>query len=78
MRINIIKQVMDDDFLIRTAEEFATREALQPYLVMSERTMFALEDVKTGNIVSNNNGYEFMDYKILINNNLSFGDVDIR
>lgn len=78
MRVNIIEQVMNDKYLLKVAEEFAVREALQPYLIMSEKTMLALEDARNGSVVSDKYGYEFMDYKILINNNLSFGDVDIR
>ena len=74
MRINIIKQEIDSDYLYKEAAEFETREAMSPYLIMSNHTMASLKNVYGDDA----NGYEFGDYRILTNNDLSFGDVDIR
>ena len=73
MRINIIKQEIDSDYLYKVAHDFEEREAMTPYLIMSSHTMSSIDGV-----CGDSNGYEFCECKILINNDLSFGDVDIR
>ena len=79
MRINIAMDTVDENYLCEEAEKFETREATTPYLIMSSKTFHALEKVAADRIyVENNKGMEFEEYKILINNDLHYGDVDIR
>ena len=50
-----------------------------PYLIMSRSTLNKLMMIAGGDVVNCNDGtYEFNDCKILINEDLQFGDVDIR
>ena len=78
MRINIIKQEIDGDYLCKTAGEFAVREAVRPYLIMSTHTLAAIKKTNDDRFYECGDDCAFVDYKILINNVLSFGNVDIR
>ena len=78
MRINIIKQEVDGDYLCSTAGEFAIREAVHPYLIMSSHTLAALRKTNDERMFERDGECLFGDFKVLINNDLSFGNVDIR
>ena len=79
MRINIIKTTVNGEYLYREASSFENREAMLPYLIMSNATLKSLVGTDPENLVLTNDGsYEYGDYKILINEDLRFGDVDIR
>ena len=79
MRINIIKTTVNGEYLYNAASSFEDREAMIPYLIMSNATLKSLVASKPENLkATNDDGYEYGDYKILINENLRFGDVDIR
>lgn len=79
MRINIARTSVDPDYLMETAEDYGNRESINPYIIMSQKTLNKLMEA-CGNkiIVSENGSYEIDNYKILINQDLHFGDVDIR
>lgn len=78
MRINIAIDAVNEVYLENEADKFANREAVKPYLVMSEITLKKLIAIAKNNITVCDDGFEFHNYKILINNDLKFGDVDIR
>lgn len=79
MRVNILETVISDKKLEDAASNFESREAMMPYLIMNSRTFNELEKSGSPDIKKDNTGdYEFCGWSILINNNLSFGDVDIR
>ena len=79
MRICILENKISDTKLEEEAEKFESREAMIPYLIMNTQTFCALRKIRDSDIVACNNGsMEFLDYKILFNEDLRFGDVDIR
>lgn len=79
MRVNIIINKLDDEYLVEEADKFAEREAMLPYLIMSNSTLKGLEEKRPGEINRLHNGtVEFADYKILVNDDLRYGEVDIR
>ena len=79
MRINIIRNALDGEYLAEEAEKFESREAMRPYLIMSSRTLNSLfKDYKKEIIDLMDGTYEFKNYKILLNGNLDYGEVDIR
>lgn len=79
MRICILENKISDTKLEEEAEKFESREAMIPYLIMNTQTFDALRKIRDSDVVACNNGsVEFLDYKILFNEDLRFGDVDIR
>ncbi len=74
MRINILEHKISDSKLEEEANKFADREAMMPYLIMNKRTFTALQN----KVVCSDESLEFLDYKVLLNEDLRFGDVDIR
>ena len=77
MRINITYQTVDDDFLYDELVKFGDRNKVDPYAIMSAKTISALA-VKSDLVKLDDGTFEFKGYKILKNNNLDYGDVDIR
>lgn len=77
MRINITYQTVDDEFLYNELVKFGQRTDMDPYAIMSAKTITALAE-KADVIKLDDGTYEFRQYKILRNNNLNYGDVDIR
>ena len=52
---------------------------MRPYLIMSSQTLNSLANKYKKEIVDLDNGqYEFFEYKILLNVDLTYGEVDIR
>lgn len=79
MRINIAKTSVDADYLMNETEKYEARQAIMPYLIMSQKTVNKLIETVPDRIKVTDRGvYEFDDYMILINANLNFGEVDIR
>ena len=79
MRINIIRNALDGEYLTEEAEKFESREAMRPYLIMSSRTLNSLsKDYKKEIIDLLDGTFEFKNYRILLNGNLDYGEVDIR
>lgn len=78
LRINIIKTTVDYTYLLNETEKFEDREALNPYIIMSQSTLNKLLETDCKIIVDDHGGYEIGDYKILVNSDLRFGEVDIR
>jgi len=79
LRINIAVNHIDDGYLVEEADKFAEREAMLPYLIMSQSTLGGLREERPDDIIQLHDGMlEFADYKILINNDLRYGEVDIR
>lgn len=79
MRINIAKASVDADYLMNETEKYEARQAIMPYLIMSQKTVNKLIETVPDRIKVTDRGvYEFDDYMILINANLNFGEVDIR
>jgi len=79
LRINIARTSVDANYLLEQAEHFGDREALMPYIIMSQKTINVLMEVCGDSIkVGDDGGYHLNDYRILINPSLGFGDVDIR
>lgn len=79
MRINITINSVNETYLESEADKFASREAMMPYLIMSKATLKKLMAIAKDSVVCCDDGtHEFKDYKILINESLRFGDVDIR
>lgn len=77
MRINIAVSKIDVDYLREEVQKFGEREAVRPYIIMSERTFIAMQNAP--NIIVNDSGtIEYCDCIVLLNNNLHFGEVDIR
>lgn len=77
MRINIARTSVDADYLLEQAEDYGSREALLPYLIMNQKTVNKLMEVSDVQ-VDDNGAYTIGDYRVLINPGLHFGDVDIR
>ena len=77
MRINITYQTINDELLYNELVKFDGREAMEPYAIMSGKTINALIE-KSDVIEIGDGAYEFHGYTILKNNKLDFGDVDIR
>lgn len=77
MRVNILETNISDKKLEEAALNFENREAMMPYLIMNLRTFEELEKKK---MIARDEkgGYDFCGWNVLINNNLPFGDVDIR
>ncbi len=70
---------MDADYLMNETEKYEARQAIMPYLIMSQKTVNKLIETVPDRIKVTDRGvYEFDDYMILINANLNFGEVDIR
>lgn len=79
MRINITINSVNEAYLENEADKFASREAMMPYLIMSKATLNKLTSIAKDSVMFCDDGTcEFKDYKILINESLRFGDVDIR
>lgn len=76
MRINIAVSKVDLDYLQEEVQKFGEREAMRPYIIMSERTFYAMQDVD--NLVVTEKQIEYCDCIVLFNNELHFGEVDIR
>lgn len=77
LRINILETSINGSKLEEAAQNFEDREAMMPYLIMNKRTFGELEK-KSVILHNDKGGYEFCGWNILINDNLPFGDVDIR
>lgn len=79
MRIYIARSSVDVKYLIEEAENYEEREAINPYIIMNEKTLNKLMENDESDVrIDKHGGYEIGDYKILINQDLPFGDVDIR
>lgn len=74
MIINIAYTDVNYELLTEKLAEVDELSDVMPYAIMSQKTMDALPLV----FKTENGGYEFRGYRILINNDLRFGDVDIR
>lgn len=77
MRVNILKIDVSDSKLEEAARNFEDRETMMPYLIMNKRTFGELEK-KDIIVQTDKGGHEFCGWDVLINDNLSFGVVDIR
>lgn len=77
LRVNILETNISDSKLEKAALNFENRENMMPYLIMNVRTF---EELKKKKMIGHDGkgGYDFFGWNVLINNNLSFGDVDIR
>ena len=79
VRINIARASVDTDYLLKVVEDFSDRESMMPYIIMNQKTINALlETCGDRIIVDDDGGYHFLDYRVLVNPSLHFGDVDIR
>lgn len=79
MRINIAYNTVNPEYLYEQASMFEEREATMPYLIMSTLTFNALTKVAADHMIICDNGMcEYRDYRLLINEDLRFGEVDIR
>lgn len=79
MRIYILRASVDVKCLIEETENYERREAINPYIIMSQKTLNKLVQSDESDVrMDKHGGYEIGDYKILINQDLPFGEVDIR
>lgn len=76
MRVNIAKSVVDDSYLYKKVSEYSCEN--WPYVIMCQRTLDTLLDMVSMYLVETEHGYEFAGYTVLVDDNLRYGEVEIR
>lgn len=79
MKIVIAKTTLDMEYLIDCILSVEDEMSVIPYIIVNKQTLdeIAREDT-TGVFTSTNGSYEYRGYPVLIDNNLRYGEVELR